>query len=801
MVVRTGRVSALRLGVALPLLAVTILLFSATASATLGPSNPNPLRDSMGAILPAESFAERAGFNSSLDAEVTGASPAAAPMTVVISFEPSSPSLYIAPSPTAPPMTVAEIANEWGLTPGAYAAAESYFEGEGLHVLHAWPDRLTLTLQGSASRFDQAFETKLLSGEYSGRSVLYPATSPALPAWLESQVAGVVGLSNGFTSFELPLLPASPRTDSQPAQSSGNLVTPAIARKIYQISSLYNYTGSATYSTGENIVLLLWGDGYAPSDLSTFYSNDYPSSFPAVTITPYPIDGAPAPSASAVNDPSGAPQELTLDLEWSGSMAPGASLDPVYAPDGPSSDQYSPTTASMTDAMTKAVTGIPGVDAISMSFGTAEGSGGGLASAWATDIAEANQRHITLLGATGDFGGDADANCMGGTQPNFPAADPYVIAVGGTNPTLATNALGQVTGIQSESAWSDSGGGFSTEYPAPSWQLVGSAKAPISASGFRGMPDVSAAAATDYLYYDGADRTGAGTSFATPLWAGLVAEMDALHGASLGFITPNLYTIGATEPAGHLPDALVDIKMGANCLGPAGPGWDTATGWGSPRGTALYADLTATLVNLTLAVSPAPVGPGDSLTLTVQVDNSSSGAPLSGLPVLVSLTSDTTLGVCQGVFGSSTTPTNSSGMVVVSIGVPACYLGSRAVASAQVTADGKYGAAQLIVPVNLLGYLSFLGPIAQYPGDIALYVLIMGAAIALGIVLGRTPRRSVPPEPEATGPAAPPTDAPVPAPSDPPPDFPPPTEAPTGVIVEPPPGPEPTPTSPAPGSP
>jgi subtilase family serine protease len=773
-----GRRAALSFGLAA--LVATLLLSGAANALSVGSvvaTDP----PSAGAPLPALPFAERAGYDPTLGSEVTDPTVALGTLSVVVSFEPSTPTFYDVPAPGAPALTPAEIANEYGLSPAAYAAAEAYFEARGLTVEHVWPDRLSLTVEGSAAAIGAAFGTTIFSGSYEGRTVTYPASPPALPADLAPEVAAVVGLTNGLTTFSLPLSPAG---SAGPDQGTSDLVTPAIARQIYGVSDLYNYTGSAKYATGKTIVLLLWGDGYAPSDLATFYSTYYPSSFPAVTITPYPVDGAPAPAASAVDDPSDAPQELTLDLEWSGSMAPGANLDAVYAPDGPASDQYSPSVSSMTDAFNEAL-GLSGVDAISMSFGTQEGSGGGLESAWTNDISEAYQEHITLLAATGDTGGDVSASpCSGGPAPEYPAADPYVLAVGGTDPTLQTNALGQVTGIASESAWSDSGGGYSTVFSAPSWQLVGSAKAPISAAGHRGMPDVAAAATNDFVYYNGGERAGEGTSFATPLWAGMLVEMDAQLGTSLGFVDGNLYAVGAAEPGGSLPTGLVDITSGGNCLGAAGPGWDTATGWGSPRAVALFADLTASIVNLTLSESPVPAGPGQTVTLTAQVTNESSGAPLVGVPVNLSLTADTSIGPCEGLFGYGTSPSNASGYVVVSVPVPGCYLGSRAVATALVTSDGHYGMAQSVLAVNLLGYLAFLGPLASPPNDVALYVLIMGAAIAAGILLGRrkpsSPRRTGPvaasgaesapsptPPPGATGESSGPTVPPAPTGPDP----------------------------------
>jgi kumamolisin len=732
-----------RLGLAaLPALALSILvlaIYFVPGASGVSLAAPGPTTSSS-----TLAFAERAGYSPGLFSDLVDPSLALGTTSVVVTFNPTNPALFDAPTPGAPPLTPAEIGARFGLSPAAYAAAEQYFSAQGLSIEHSGPDRLSLTVQGPIAAVDRAFDTSLVRGTYEGRAVQRPANSPSLPATLQSEVSGVTGLSSGFDQFTLPLTAPAEAAALSPQQGSGDLVTPSIARQIYGASQLYNYTGGGHFATGEGIVLLLWGDGYNPNDLSTFFSTYYPSgSFPTVAIHPSPIDGAPSPAPSAVNDPSGAPEELTLDLEWSGSLAPGATLYPVYAPDGPSADGYSPTDVSMADALNHAVTGIPGVDAISMSFGTSESTASGLESAWTTDLAEAAQEKITLLAATGDTGGDTSLkpSCSGTPQPNYPASDPGVLAVGGTDPALQRNVVGQVIGLSSESAWSGSGGGFSAQFPAPSWQEVGTARGPIEASGFRGMPDLSASAADNFVYYDGQEQTGAGTSFATPLWAGLITEMDALHGSPLGFVTPRLYYIGAAEPNGTAAEGLVDVTTGSNCLGPATDGWDTATGWGSPRALDLYADLTSTFVNLTIATTPAPVGPGGSLTVEARLSNASTNAPISGVSVVVTLTADTEFGPCDGTFGTATPMTNSSGEISVAIGVPGCYLGSHAVASVAVMSDGLFGSNQTIVGVNLLGYLGFLAPFSAYPASVGVYVVIIGAASAVGYVLGRGPPR------------------------------------------------------------
>jgi kumamolisin len=62
------------------------------------------------------------------------------------------------------------------------------------------------------------------------------------------------------------------------------------------------------------------------------------------------------------------------------------------------------------------------------------------------------------------------------------------------------------------------------------------------------------------------------------LWAGLIARINALKGAAVGFVNPVLYSNGA---------AFNDITQGNNGNFAAAPGWDACTGLGSPKGAAL----------------------------------------------------------------------------------------------------------------------------------------------------------------------------------------------------------------------
>ena len=730
---RSAAGPAAALALVVLLLLVSVPRGAAESALVVGaPSGATGAPNAYGPAVPVGSFAERAGYVPSQLPGPAPSRPSTGSATILLTFRPSDPSFFVPPAAGTPGLSTAAIAERFGLSVTQYAAFEQYFRAQGLETVGS-TDRLALTVSGPVAALGHAFGTVLDNATWDARSVRFPVSPPTLPASLEPEVASVLGLRSGFASFVTPSLRPSLASSvvGPSVPGSGNLVTPAIARSIYGLSSLYNVSGSAQYASSQKLAVLLWGPGYSPADLTTFFNQEYPSGFPKPSITPVPVSGAPGPSPSAVNDPCGAAEELTLDLEWSGSMAPGATLYAVYAPES-AAPTCSPSSIDMATALHAAL-GLP-VDAISMSFGTPESTDASLQAAWQTYLAEASQRGITLLAATGDLGGDAKPNCQGGPAPMYPATSPDVLAVGGTDVLLTRNFLGEVVG-HSEIAWNGSGGGFSTQFTAPSWQSLGNS--------YRGTPDVAATAAYNYVYFNGASMTAGGTSFATPLWAGLITEMDAIYGRSLGFLTPNLYALASqTLPAGTTP-GFTDITSGSTCLpGSATTGWDPETGWGSPNALVLYEQLTATFVDLGIRATPSAVGPGGSVTILVHLANRTSGAPITGVPVRIALVATSTLGPCVGTFGSADPSTDAEGNVSVSVTVPLCYLGSHASAQALVVTNGLYGTNTTTVSVNLLALVPLLGALSEYPYNLLGFVLIMAVASAAGYAIGR-PRRRV----------------------------------------------------------
>jgi len=728
--------------------AAAIVALPVLPPAAAGPSDTLPVvhagsqSDLPAAVL--APWSARVGYDPAYVAEVPLAQLDLDRISVVVHLAPQDPGFYLPAPAGSPGLTGGTIAERYGRTSGDYAALLGYFEDHGAAIARTSPERLDLTLEGPAPAIGAAFGTTILTGTWEGRTVHFPASVPALPSPFAAEVSSVVGLSDGFTRFAFSLVPAEePAAVAAPLQGrTSTLVTPSAAHLLYGLSDLYNYSGSPHFATGVGIAVVLWGDGYAPSDITTFFANEYPAGFPSVTVTGHPVSGAPVPSASAPNDPSQAPQELTLDIEWAASMAPGAAIHAVYAPDGPASNSYSPSDADLENAFATAVD-LTGVDVVSMSFGTPDGADSSLQAAFAQTIATATQRGITVLAASGDNAGTVKGGCQGGPSPEFPAASPGVLAVGGTAPVESLDAFGTVTGLDAEPAWNGSGGGYSTVYAAPSWQEVGSATGPIASHGTRGIPDVAGPAFDNYFYFDGGDRAGRGTSFATPMWAGLVAEIDALLGRPVGFLTERLYGIGAQEENGQTGIGLVDITSGANCLATAVTGWDSVTGWGSPRAVTLYQDLSSSFVGVALTTSSDAVAPGSAVSATVLVTNATSHAAIPGLPVGFTLTALGYSGPCGGTMASVAATTDLNGSATAALTVPGCFLGSSALLSVTVSGNGYFGNNSTRLTVNLVGLAGFLAGIQTFPYNVIAFIVIVAIAVALGYWIGerRRPRR------------------------------------------------------------
>ena len=372
--------------------------------------------------------------------------------------------------------------------------------------------------------------------------------------------------------------------------------SPAQLRGAYGINQItFTGPGGTTVAgdgTGQTIAIVEEGvDPTLGADLTTFDQ----------------FFGIPAPPSFQVVDQNGVTTqnddiigEASLDVEWAHAVAPGASIvvyNAAYEPNNATASLE-----NLLEAMQQA-SKLPGVSVVTLSYGIPESS---LAAAGLNEQSYDSYfttPGVTFLAAAGDSGIYGDGG--GAVSANYPAASPDVVAVGGTSITIDSAGDYPGTGPSGEVAWGDGslsgtsgyggggGGGLSSVETEPAWQ-TGVVPASIDPGDARALPDVSmdSGSAQEYDVFTStlsgssvsASAVGwlgdAGTSAASPIWAGLIAIAD--QGRALEGGTP-LTGYAQTLPALYsLPSAdFHDILYGSNG-DPAGPGYDLATGLGTP---------------------------------------------------------------------------------------------------------------------------------------------------------------------------------------------------------------------------
>lgn len=290
-------------------------------------------------------------------------------------------------------------------------------------------------------------------------------------------------------------------------------------------------------------------------------------------------------------------EEISLDVLWAHAIAPGANIVLVLAKSNDDADILSATEFAVDHGLG---------DVVSQSFGENEACADPTLLAQEHQLfAKATLKHMTLFASAGDSG-SAQPTCDNSAlvlAASTPASDPLVTAVGGTELHAAGYCLvalacdpakNPVRGTyEGEIVWNEpeigaGGGGFSVVYDEPSYE-----EGTIHGGKHRGEPDVSYSAAVEHGLLTYIDIPGlpvgmylfGGTSAGSPQWAAILAIADQKVGYNLGFINKALYHIG--QARGHDFASFLDVTIGNNAFGgipgfSAGPGWDAASGLGSP---------------------------------------------------------------------------------------------------------------------------------------------------------------------------------------------------------------------------
>jgi kumamolisin len=495
-------------------------------------------------------------------------------------------------------LSSAQFAEKYGGHPDEISRVAAFVKNSGLTVTETNAARRTVVASGTVGQVSKAFavdlrlyEVELHEGprnkahteKFRGRE-----GSVYLPAELADVVVGVFGLDNrSITKRNMAADPPHTKTLTVP-----------------KVTGLYNFPGNS--AAGQNIAILSFVfssfGGYDLADIQKYYSH-LPAGFTTPTIKDIPVDaGNSTPDI-----------ETTQDICIASTAAPGAGVAVYFS---------TSTQQGWVDSVLRVIhpeAGDPVCSVISCSFYVANGddavglSTSGVTTAWLNAITLAFQdaavQGVTVCIASGDTGADSKIG-DGRAHVQYPASDPWVLACGGTT-------IGNINGSSfDEYVWNDSftisgssgngatGGGVSAWFGVPGYQLNANIPKSLNGGGTgRGVPDVAANASWNSGYYpiyckNASDYdypnpyNGNGTSAAAPLYAGLVAVLNAALAESVGFLNPTLYALansvvqdidGSSGPQNNTLNGVTGY--------PAGAGWDACTGLGRINGQALLSGI------------------------------------------------------------------------------------------------------------------------------------------------------------------------------------------------------------------
>ncbi len=614
-------------------------------------------------------------------------------------------------------------------TAATYAQVVSWAQGRGFTHVSTLPNRLAVAVMGTAAQISAAFHANVILAKRPDGTQFYrldrqPSVDLAVP------LLGVSGLDNYFV----------PVRDNPTSPLGGNYGGSDL-RKAYAGGECAGLDG-----TGQSIGIY---DpvGFTVGDIATYRTRAGLPAGPAVRVLSGddPTNPSPAPIAVTGNYESA---EIFLDLEAATAMAPQAQ---VFAIQGTNPDK-----------MVQLMSNHPEIKQFSTSweFGTT--------AITPTTLAVMAAQGQSMFASSGDLGaylqpGVTTASCSAadlaagnikriGRVPAEIRAAPYVTVVGGTE--LTTDASQQYL---SESAWAGAGGGIVSTQTIPAYQTnVNPKNAEVSTTA-RNLPDVSLLADNMYIVstvctapghggYTGAidpttmapvpaacpaanlqtgtDGAVAGTSVATPLWAGFMALINQqAHTAGLspvGFANPTFYKIGK-DPFRY-PMAFNDIVAGTNpdvcgVSYDALVGYDLVTGWGSPR-CGMVAEINGAPPSIKVGVSaPAVGGPLICVSGSAFTPNGTVTVQYAGVPELAmsgpQVVTSTQVVKADGTFNAFDNEIQTVAQYVTN-GASGCP--SSGVVSVNVIDNTTGISATSTIPASLFCQVGLANPYAVSPG-------------------------------------------------------------------------------------
>jgi subtilase family serine protease len=538
-------------------------------------------------------------------------------------------------------LTPDQFGARFGVSSSDMDKVKGWLQSKGLTITSVAPSMNYVTVSGSIGQVESAFKTQIHSFTENGEQHISNVSDPQLPAAIANMVVGVRGLND----FKLRSHAAVRPMITSPA-TGNHFLAPGDFFTIYDVNPLLSQS-----INGMGISIAIVGrTDITTTDVATFRS-----------LSGLPVNAPQIVQATGYKSGTRSTGDLTeslLDVEWSGAVAPNATIKFVTV--GTSS------TTDVDDALIYAVANNV-APIISISYGNCESLWGQASiNTLNLTLQQANAQGITVVAASGDSGAtdcDSAGVASEGLAVDFPASSPFVTGAGGTmfsgdisnssqywNSSNTSNGTNSYTGSAKsyipEAPWNETnsttgltaggsgGGGASVFFAKPTWQ-TGTG---VPADSSRDVPDIALASAASHDPYliclqglctngytnsSGVYNVVGGTSAVAPSFAGILALLEQKLGTGrLGNVNPNLYGFLGSQ---YYNNAFHDITSGnnsvqciqgtSNCpnggaIGfTAGQGYDQASGLGTLD--------VANFVQYWSLVTPTVAASGGACTTTV----------------------------------------------------------------------------------------------------------------------------------------------------------------------------------------
>lgn len=522
------------------------------------------------------------------------------------------------------------------------ASVQHFLQQGGLNIT-ASPSPFLVRASGTTTQIEKVFHTSINNyATANGQAFFQNDSAVQIPASLSNLVVGVSGLTNtvkvhtSYTTTRQAAQAQGKVTPKYGAGPGGSGLTPSQTSSLYDAAPVYQL-GNKGKGKGATLAVFELS-AFTPADITT-YEHQFFGTSENVPVSIINVDGGSINSVCPTGDTCNAAPDFSGDIEVDADIETQLAIAPkinrILDYNAPNDNLGITTVNNYFKIASDDL-----ADSISTSWGLCEQDLGlGTAEAESVAFMQMAAQGQSIFDAAGDTGA---FDCLRGSgfsgrAAEDPSTQPFVTSVGGTSfgtfdpgstlhpayPTGAEtvwNVLDECN-ANNENACAQlgaGGGGVSSFWPMQSFQhgpgviTSLSQKSPFCSLATKGqfcreVPDVSANADefTPYAEFCTGDPTTnstcgsfsasqpapgwfgiGGTSLSSPVWSGIIALWDSVHGQRFGTASVGLYQLFRSNKS--YTTSFHDITglhqtENNNGFFPTTANYDMATGIGTPR--------------------------------------------------------------------------------------------------------------------------------------------------------------------------------------------------------------------------